>query len=73
MADHPRNSDSVLRYIRQHIEAQGFSPSLREISAACNLSVPTVNLCLTWLEGQGRISRQPKVARSIVVLDNHRG
>jgi SOS-response transcriptional repressor LexA len=70
MADRPKNNELILHYIREHIEIHGFSPSLREIASGCNLSVPTVNLCLNWLEGQGCISRQPKVARSIVVIDD---
>lgn len=72
MAEQPKNSEIILHYIREHIETHGFSPSLREIASGCDLALPTVNLCLKWLQGQGRISRQPKVARSIVVIDNPR-
>ena len=42
---------------------------MREISAATGVTMPIVNHCLMWLEGQGRIRRRAGTARSIVLLD----
>ncbi len=69
----PRNSEMVLEFIRRYMQENGYSPSLRDIGVACELSIPSIILCLTWLEGQGRIRRQAGIARSIVVIDMDKG
>lgn len=62
-------SEIIYQYLRDYIRENGFSPSFREISIACEISIPTVQLCLMWLELQGRLRRRNGVARSIVLLD----
>jgi repressor LexA len=69
MPRNPQNIEIVYQFICAYIEEHGFAPVLRDIGAGCNLSTPAVQLCLTWLERQGRIRRSAGTARSIVVID----
>lgn len=69
MARDPRNIENVYQFVRSYVQEHSYAPSLREIGAACDLSMPSVSLCLAWLETQGRVRRSAGKARSIVVLD----
>lgn len=61
--------DSVHDFIRAFIAEHGFSPTLREISAACYMSTTTVVRYLDLLCAAGRISRELQKPRSIALLD----
>lgn len=73
MARDPRNIENVYQFVRSYLHEHSYAPSLREIGAACDLSIPTVSLCLAWLEAQHRLRRSPGKARSIVLLDMDEG
>ena len=62
-------SDSVYDFIRGFIAEHGFSPTLREISAACYMSTTTVVRYLDALCAAGRISRELQKPRSIALQD----
>jgi SOS-response transcriptional repressor LexA len=65
----PDRTEKVYQFIKESIQEHGFSPSLREISAATGLTMPVLSGCLAWLEGERRIRRHAGKARSIVLLD----
>jgi repressor LexA len=62
-------TEIVYAFIRLYLDRHGYAPSLRDISTSCYLGRSTVIHHLDQLEAQGRISREPGRARSIVVLD----
>ncbi len=58
-------SEQVYQFIREYLSEHGYSPSLREIAAACGLGMTALMRHLDRLEVQGRIVRVPRQARSI--------
>lgn len=60
--------ECIYRFVDAFIEEHGYSPSLREIGAACHLGRTTVSRYLDKLEGQGKIAREIGRARSIRIL-----
>ena len=67
----PRTTDKrekILEFLRQFIEANGYSPSVREICAAVGLrSTATVAYHLTALREQGLIDRPGEKKRAISI------
>ncbi|MDX2139181.1 MAG: MarR family transcriptional regulator [Chloroflexota bacterium] len=61
------NTEQVFAFIAQHIEQEGFSPTIREISAACYLGRSSVVRHLDKLEKWGWLQRHEGKARSIVI------
>jgi repressor LexA len=60
----------VLTFIKGYLAAYRIPPTLREVAEACGLSsTGSVRYVLDALEDQGKISRKPGLARSIVVED----
>jgi SOS-response transcriptional repressor LexA len=60
---------AVLGYIRKHLDATGYPPSLREIGDQLGIvSTNGVNDHLIRLERKGYIDRAPMVSRGITVL-----
>lgn len=61
----------ILDYIREFIDAHGWSPSLREIGERFSIKTPYGVLChLRALEKKGAISRLTRHARAIRVIDD---
>ena len=59
---------SVLDYVKAHWKQRRFSPSVREIVVGCELNSTSVAVHhLALLEERGDITREPGIARSIVV------
>lgn len=59
----------ILSYIRRYQEANGYSPSIREIGDHVNLASPsTVKYHLNVLEAREYIKRKPGAARAIKIL-----
>ena len=58
----------VLEWIRDFQGANGYCPSIYEIAEEFRLSRRGVTIALDYLEGRGAITRQPRIARSIVLL-----
>ena len=60
----------VLRFIVRYQSEHGFSPSYREIGAACECgSTNAVNDHLKYIEKKGWIRRHPRIPRSIVIIE----
>lgn len=60
------SADAVLSAVRTFIDANGYAPSVRELMALTGVrSTSVVDRWLRELERQGRIVREPGVARSI--------
>ena len=69
-----KNSDAkreqILQFIRSEIETKGYTPSVREICHAVNLSsTSTVHMHLRTLENRGMIRRDASKPRALEVLD----
>lgn len=62
-------TEKIYAFIRDYIEAHGFSPSLREISRGCYTSATNVVRHLDRLQMEGRLTREMKVPRSIVLVE----
>lgn len=61
--------DAIYQFIESYKEEGKGNPTLREIGAACDLSLGTVNEYLSHLEAQGKIKRSPYKSRSIRLVD----
>ena len=60
--------ENILAVIREYIEENGFSPSIRDIQDRTNItSTSKVQRHLNKLADQGYIRRTPETARSIVL------
>jgi repressor LexA len=65
--------EAVLQFIRQHIQEQGFPPTLREIGRHFGIrSTKGVNDHLVALERKGRIKRYPELSRGIEIVGDNR-
>ncbi len=64
----PRTSDLVFDMIADYVERYGYPPSVRAIGHACQLSPSAVVYNLDKLEAEGRLTREPRVARSLRLL-----
>lgn len=62
-SDEMRNR--LLDFIGAHIARRGFPPSLREIGKELGCSAQTVMVQLDRLEGDGVLTREPGIPRSI--------
>jgi hypothetical protein len=59
----------ILDYVQRYSAAHGFPPSYAEIAEACRLgSVGHVQYRINRLEREGRVTRTPGRARSLVVV-----
>jgi len=64
-----RTSCVVLNFIKGFLEANGYPPSVRDISNGCSLSSSSVaQYHLHILEREGKISRKAKISRGIVLV-----
>jgi len=61
--------EQVYRVIKQEIDEKGRPPSHQEIADACFISKGSVGTYLNHLERQGKIYREPNVARGIRLLE----
>lgn len=63
----------VFKYVRNYVEVNCWSPTLREIADGCGLAWPSsVVRHLERLENWGMLLREPHQARSIVLTDKGR-
>jgi DNA-binding MarR family transcriptional regulator len=60
-------SERVFAFITAYIASERISPSQREIAHGCSINAATVVRYLDKLEAWGRIRRDPKRSRSIVL------
>jgi len=59
----------VLDYVNEHIEENGYPPSVREICAALGFkSTSTVHIYLKTLESEGKIIKSPSKPRTLRVM-----
>ena len=61
----PEKMNRVYDFVQEHTSRTGFSPSIREIAAGCDLGLNAVFRYLGRLEAQGRVTRIPGQTRSI--------
>lgn len=61
--------EQVYDFIVLHLAEHGDPPTLRKIGAACRISKTASSRYLDRLEQQGRIIREPGVARGIRLVD----
>jgi repressor LexA len=59
---------SIYRFIEQHIQERGYSPTLREIAVGCYLTAAGVMPHLDKLEQSGYVIRDFNMARTIRLL-----
>jgi repressor LexA len=60
----------ILAYIEQTIEARGYPPSVRDICKAFNIQSPQgAQRHILALEKKGYLKRDPRIARSLTVVD----
>ena len=65
---HYRNE--VFDFIYNFIHDYAYAPSQEEIAKACYLSRGSVVRYLDQLEAKGMITREPRIARSIRLMEN---
>lgn len=59
----------ILKFVKAYVRKHGISPSLQEVTVGVGLSSKSVTIYhLDLLEADGKITRQPRIARSIRVL-----
>lgn len=62
-------SESILAFIRDYQAKHGYSPSMREIGAYAGIdNVSHIQFYIKRLVTAGKIRHEPRVARSIVVI-----
>ncbi len=59
-----------MRFLRDNIAIDGRSPSIRNIAIAFNISTSCAQRYLDELEAKGLITRIPKQARSVKLIDD---
>jgi len=59
----------ALSFIRRFIDEHGYSPSFQEIADELGTTSPSVDVLMRRLVKRGCITKQPRTARSIRVLD----
>jgi SOS-response transcriptional repressor LexA len=64
-----QKTEEVYAFIETHVAEYGDPPTLRKIGAACHISKTASSRYLDRLEQQGRIMREPGVARGIRLVD----
>lgn len=65
MARANQTSERIYQYIKQYIQTHQISPTVDEITAACEVAKSTSSYHLDKLEAEGRIARQWYKSRSI--------
>ena len=69
-----RGEKRVYDYLLRHIEANGYSPSVRDIASAVGFaSSSTVHLYLSRLEEKGYVEREQKKSRSVRLTEGAHG
>lgn len=65
-----KNQVKALKFIKQYIQENGYSPSHREISHGAELGGPSVShrVC-KGLEALGKITIHPNMARTIEIVE----
>lgn len=64
-----KTRDAIVAFILEHVEAEGFPPTVREIGAAVGLaSTATVHHHLHGLVAEGRLVMHPTKPRAIRVV-----
>ena len=63
----------ILEFVNQHVDANGYPPTVREIGQAVGLTSPsTVHAHLARLEAAGLIRRDPTKPRALEVIEGGR-
>lgn len=68
-----KTANIVYSFICTYVAANGYPPSLRELSKGCYMSVASVIRYLDRLEAEGRLRRDPNISRGITLLHDKDG
>jgi DNA-binding MarR family transcriptional regulator len=66
----PHMLDKIWRFICDFNQQFGYPPNLRQIADHAYTSRPNLYRYLDHLEAEGRLSREPGVARGITILES---
>lgn len=69
MSKNTERLEQIYHYIEEQWQELQTIPTQREIARDCGFSIVTVSNCLSMLEAQGRITRQPYKSRSIRIIN----
>lgn len=61
--------EQVLAYIRMHIEARSYPPSVREIAAHFEMSEGSAHADVQKLVAEGRLRRTPGASRALAIVE----
>ena len=65
-----RRQRQIYQYLKEHIQSQGYAPSIAEIGKQFKLSSPaTVHKHLSHLESKGLIYKHQNLSRAIEIID----
>ena len=65
-----RRQRQIYQYLKEHIQSQGYAPSIAEIGKQFKLSSPaTVHKHLSHLESKGLIRKHQNLSRAIEIVD----
>ena len=65
-----RRQRQIYQYLKEHIQSQGYAPSIAEIGKQFKLSSPaTVHKHLSHLESKGLIRKHQNLSRAIEIID----
>ncbi len=71
MAKPSQRRQEILSFIREFARQNGYSPTLQEIMQGCSInSMASVQHHIGVLEEQGEIRRNPRISRSIQLVEN---
>ncbi len=57
--------DEIVLWVTEFIESNGYSPTVRELAAECDVAVTTAHTRIFMLERDGRLLVNPGIARSL--------
>ena len=73
MVELSERQQEILEFVNQHVDANGYPPTVREIGQAVGLTSPsTVHAHLARLEAAGLIRRDPTKPRALEVIEDGR-
>jgi len=73
MVELSERQQEILEFVNQHVDANGYPPTVREIGQAVGLTSPsTVHAHLARLEAAGLIRRDPTKPRALEVIEGGR-
>lgn len=63
------HASCLIESLRSFTEEKGYSPSFKELSERCGISVTMVHYWLSRLKHDGRVTYQPGQPRTLVLVE----